>query len=234
MNRTSLWKTTAPWSWREFVFLLLLEFVFVIAVVKHGVQSLYLSWLGNPLYAGTLTGFTIAIVLLAGLYFIALRPHRLPWAEIGLRRFPVKDWWRILLWILVLIVLSAAVMLLTISLLGNTVDNSKTESLRQNVTWFPVLIAIITAGVISPLYEDLFYRGFMYRWLRARVGIGWGIMISSIIFTAAHYPTLNAMPVNFIAGVILAWAYERTGSVVPAMIIHGVTNTIAILLTVTG
>lgn len=59
-------------------------------------------------------------------------------------------------------------------------------------------------------------------------------MISSLIFTAAHYPTMNAMPVNFIAGVVLAWAYEKTGSVVPAMIIHGVVNTASVLLTAMG
>lgn len=42
------------------------------------------------------------------------------------------------------------------------------------------------------------------------------------------------MPVNFITDVMFAWAYEKTGSVIPAMIIHGVFNTIAVLLTVAG
>lgn len=233
MNRMAGWKTKDTWSWREFVLLLLLEFVFVMAVVKYGAQSLYLSWLGNPLYSGMLTGLTIAIVLLAGLNYIALRPQRLTWAEIGLRRFPAKDWGRILIWILVLVVLSTGAMLLT-SLFGNTMNNSKMESLQQNVTWFTVLLAVISAGVISPWYEELFYRGFMYRWLRTRVGMSRAIVISSLIFTAAHYPTLNAMPANFVAGVILAWTYERTGSVIPAMIVHGVVNTASVLLTAMG
>uniref|UniRef100_UPI00403F124D CPBP family glutamic-type intramembrane protease n=1 Tax=Paenibacillus sp. FSL R10-2734 TaxID=2954691 RepID=UPI00403F124D len=43
-----------------------------------------------------------------------------------------------------------------------------------------------------------------------------------------------AMPVNFISGVVFAWTYERTGSVVPGMIVHGVFNTIAVLLTAMG
>ncbi|WP_458127039.1 CPBP family intramembrane glutamic endopeptidase [Paenibacillus sp. Z3-2] len=59
----------------------------------------------------------------------------------------------------------------------------------------------------------------------------WAIVISSLIFTFAHFPTINAMPMNFISGIVLAWTYERTGSVVPAMIVHGVFNTIAVLLT---
>ncbi|WP_240968050.1 CPBP family intramembrane glutamic endopeptidase [Paenibacillus aquistagni] len=64
--------------------------------------------------------------------------------------------------------------------------------------------------------------------------MGWGIVISSFIFTAAHYPTWNAMPVNFISGVILAWVYDRSGSVIPAMMIHSAFNIIAVLLTAMG
>ncbi|WP_419959474.1 CPBP family intramembrane glutamic endopeptidase [Psychrobacillus sp. BM2] len=35
-------------------------------------------------------------------------------------------------------------------------------------------------------------------------------LISSLIFTIAHFPTLNAMLVNFINGVVFAWVYEKT------------------------
>ena len=229
----SAWKQKDTWTGKEFTLLLLLEFIFVIVVVKYGVQSLYLSLFGNTLYSGTLTGLTIAIVLMTGLYFIALRPKNLSWKEVGVRSFSTKYWLKIPIWLLITIILSVAVVLLT-SLLGNSVDNSKTESLQQNINLFTILIGIISAGVVSPVYEEIFYRGFIYRWLRVRLGMNWGIVISSLIFTIAHFPTLNAMPVNFINGVVFAWAYEKTGSAIPGMIVHGVFNTIAVLLTVTG
>lgn len=98
MQTAEQWKHNDPWSWREFSALLLLEFGFVIFVIKHGVQSLYEKWLNVPLYAGTLTGLTIAIVLLAGLYVIALRPHGLTWQSVGVRGFPSSYWSRILIW----------------------------------------------------------------------------------------------------------------------------------------
>ncbi|WP_274309950.1 CPBP family intramembrane glutamic endopeptidase [Solibacillus daqui] len=228
----SAWKHD-KWTWKEFTLLLLLEFIFVIIVVKYGVQSLYQTWFNNTLYSGTLTGLTIAIVLMLGLYFIALRPQKLSWGEVGIRRFPAKYWLKIPIWLLITIVLSVALLVLT-SALGNGVDNSKTESLQQNINLFTILIGIISAGIVSPIYEEIFYRGFIYRWIRVRLGMKWGILLSSLIFTIAHFPTLNAMPVNFITGVMFAWAYEKTGSVIPAMIIHGVFNTIAVLLTVSG
>lgn len=230
MTGTEMWKKMDQWTWREFITLLALEFVFVIFVIKYPVQSMYERWLGNTLYSGTLTGLTIAIVLLLGLYFIALRPKKMSWTEVGVKGFPAKDWWRIALWILILIVFSVATLYLT-SFLGNTVDNSKTESLKQNVTLCTMIIGIVSAGIVSPFYEEIFYRGFIYRWLRTRVSMRWAIVISSLIFTLAHFPTMNAMPVNFISGVVFAWTYERTGSVVPAMIVHGVFNAIAVLLT---
>ncbi|MDO7905888.1 type II CAAX endopeptidase family protein [Paenibacillus sp. JX-17] len=218
------------WTWREFIALLALEFVFVIFVIKYEVQSIYERWLGNSLYSGTLTGLTIAIVLLSGLYFIALRPKKVSWTEVGVKGFNAKLWWRIAVWTLILIVLSVATLYLT-SFLGNTVDNSKTESLKQNVTLFTIAIGVVSAGIVSPFYEEIFYRGFIYRWLRVRVSTGLAIVISSLIFTLAHFPTTNAMPVNFVSGIVFAWAYERTGSVVPGMIVHGVFNTIAVFLT---
>lgn len=227
------WRQRDAWTIREFVLLLLLEFTFVIVVVKYGVQSLYQSWFNNTLYSGTLTGLTIAIVLMAGLYFIALRPKGLSWKEVGIKGFSSKYWWKIPVWLLVTIVSSVALVLLT-SLLGNSVDNSKTESLQQNINLLTILIGIISAGVISPVYEEIFYRGFIYRWLRVRLGMNWGIVISSFIFMLAHIPTFNAMPVNFINGVVFALVYEKAGSVIPAMIIHGGFNTIAVLLTITG
>lgn len=184
---TSAWQHD-KWTWKEFTLLLLLEFIFVIVVVKYGVQSLYQTWFNNTLYSGTLTGLTIAIVLMVGLYFIALRPQKLSWGEVGIKKFSAKYWWKILIWLLITVVLSVAVLVLT-SALGNSIDNSKTESLQQNINWFTILIGIISAGIISPIYEEIFYRGFIYRWIRVRLGVKWGILLSSLIFTIGHFPT---------------------------------------------
>lgn len=222
-----------PWGAKEFVWLILLEFVVVVIGVKHGLQPLYERWLNNPLYAGTLIGFTISVILTAGVFFIALRPRKLGWEQVGIVRQPAGTWPKIAGWTGALIVLSILTVVVT-SMLGNPVDNAKTESLRENVNVFTLLIGLLSAAFISPLYEEIFYRGFMYRWLRSRTGVAAATVISSLIFTAAHFPTLNAMPVNFISGMIFARAYERTGSVIPGIIVHGLFNALAVLLSALG
>ena len=231
INRLN-WKEQDYWGLKEFIFLMLLEFVFVIGCIKFFVQPIYSHWFNNDLYAGTLMGLTIAIILISGVYFIALRPKKLSWSEVGIKKFAAKDWNTIIVFTIILMVGAVIIMFLT-SFIGNSWENSKTEAMQQNVTFFTVLIAFISAAIISPIYEEIFYRGFLYRWLRTRIGFIGAILISSLIFTIVHIPTYNAMPVNFFSGIIFALAYERTNSIWPAVMIHGLTNGIMVLLTIT-
>ena len=178
-------------------------------------------------------GLTIAIMLLLGVYIIALRPKQLSWQEVGIRIFPMKDWGLIIAYS-IFVLIGAVFYVLLIDFLGFSWENSKTESLQQNITVFSVLIAFISAAIISPIYEEIFYRGFLYRWLRTRIGLTGGLLLSSLIFSVAHIPTYNVMPVNFLSGMIFAYAYERTNSILPSILIHGITNGLMVLLTSFG
>ncbi|MGP1906895.1 lysostaphin resistance A-like protein [Metabacillus sp. JX24] len=223
------WKRKDPWNGKTFLLLMLLEFGLVMFLVKGHMQPLYDQWLGNSLHAGTLTGATIALILLTGVYFLALKPHNENWPAVGVRPFYKKDWGIIILCVLFLLAAGAAVMA-AVSFFGVSYENSKTDTLTGDIAPSAILLALVSAAVISPVYEEIFYRGFLYRWLRTRLGVWAGILLSSLIFTAAHYPVTNAMPVNFLDGLVFAWAYEKTHSIWPGVIIHGVVNAISILL----
>ncbi|MBO0992638.1 CPBP family intramembrane glutamic endopeptidase [Bacillus sp. SD088] len=227
------WKERDCWGLKEFIWLMLLEFVIVIGCIKFVVQPIYSNWFDDELYAGTLMGLTIAMILILGVYFIALRPKKLSWSKVGLKRFAVKDW-KIIILLSATLMAGAIIFVVLTSFIGNSWENSKTDAMQKNVTFFTVFIGFISAAVISPIYEEIFYRGFLYRWLRTRLGFIGGILLSSLIFTVIHIPTYNVMPVNFFSGIIFALAYERTNSIWPAIIIHGGTNGIMVLLTVLG
>ncbi|WP_339171356.1 CPBP family intramembrane glutamic endopeptidase [Solibacillus sp. FSL R5-0691] len=232
-NNENSWKLKDPWRGKEFILLLLLEFIFVIGFLKGVISPIYSQWLNNDLYAGTLMGLTIAIILITGVYIVALRPQALSWSEIGIKRFNISDW-KIIIGYSVILLVGAVIIVILTSFIGNTWENSKTESLQQNLTFLTVFIAFVSAAVISPFYEELFYRGFLYRWLRTRIGFYGAIVISSTIFTIVHIPAYNVMPVNFFSGIIFALAYERTNSIWPSVLIHGITNGIMVLLTSLG
>ncbi len=222
--------TDSPWSWRDFRYLLILVLVLVPFFIEYLLKNYLSESFQNELYSGTLVGFIMSIIFMTGLYFIALKPKRLNWNEVGLNRFPNKYWKQIPGWTLALIVVSIA-LVVAMDLLGVGVDNSKTESIQSQLTPLNFFIGFVSASIISPVYEEIFYRGFLYRFLRSRYGIAIGMLVSSFIFMIVHLPTYNVLPVTFVSGLLFSWTYEKTGSVIPAIIIHGIFNGIALILT---
>ncbi len=206
----------------------------MLVLVPFFVEYLLMNYLSgafqNELYAGTLVGFIMSIIFMCGLYLIALKPKQLAWHDVGLNRFPQKYWGPLAGWTVVLIIFSI-LLVLAMDLMGIGVENNKTESIQSQVTPLNFLIAFVSASIISPIYEEIFYRGFLYRLLRSKRGIATGMLVSSFIFMIVHIPTYNVLPATFASGLIFSWTYEKTGSVIPGIIIHGTFNGIALILT---
>jgi uncharacterized protein len=220
----------AKWTSKELIILLILTFVIVPFALEGLLQGLLSSIFHSNLYAGTFTGLIMAIVFTTAVYVVALRPFNYSWREIGILSF-MKDYWKwIFVWLLILIATSIALVSI-MDLFGIGTDNDKTQSLQQNMNWINITIGFVSAAIISPVYEEMFYRGFLYKWFRVKWGLVPGLFFSSIIFTLVHIPTYNTLPVNFISGLIFAWTYEKTNSIIPGMIIHGTFNGIAVILT---
>ncbi|MEK3979776.1 type II CAAX endopeptidase family protein [Psychrobacillus sp. FSL K6-2836] len=221
------------WSWKELVLLLLITFLFVPIVMENLLQEALYVLFEDSLYAGTLTGLFMAIIFTVGVSVIALRPHNLSWRAVGFNNFQTSYWKSIVFWTGFLIVISLVIVIL-MELLGGTTENTKTESLQNNMGIWSIIIAFVSAAIISPVYEEIFYRGFLYRWFRVKWGVQAGILLSSFVFTLVHIPTYNALPINFLSGAIFSWTYEKTKSIYPGMIIHAVFNGIAVVLTAIG
>lgn len=78
-----------------------------------------------------------------------------------------------------------------------------------------------SAVVMAPLAEELFFRGLLQTYLgtvlRSRfLAIG----VASIAFGAVHAAQPHAVAALALLGAFLGYAYERTGSLAPAVVIH--------------
>jgi len=219
------------WTWKEFTALVGLALIFVPLMIDWQLTVWLDSIMQNELYKGTLTGLILAILFTSCIYFIALRPQGYSWQTIGVRRIKTTDWKTIVFWTIAHIFIGIFYIII-LEMVGFESANSKTESIQENQTLFAFTIAFISAAVLSPIYEELFYRGFIYTWLRERLGIWSSMVISSLIFTVVHIPTYNTLLLNFLVGIICAWVYEKTESVVSSIIVHAVFNAIAVILTV--
>ncbi|MDL4839878.1 CPBP family intramembrane glutamic endopeptidase [Aquibacillus rhizosphaerae] len=234
MNNREKFFLHSPWTWKELIQLLLLVLVFVPVFIEYLLKDYLATLFQNDLYSGTLIGLIMSMIFMLGVYVFAIMPNNLSWKEVGLRRFSSSYWKAIIGWTIVLIVISIAMVVVMEDLLGVGPNSTKTDSLQSSVTLLNFFIGFISAAIISPVYEEIFYRGFLYRFIRSKYGIAVGMLSSSFIFMIIHIPTFNTLPVNFVSGLIFAWTYEKSGSVFPAMIIHGLFNGIAVIVTVLG
>lgn len=218
------------WEWRDLIYMLVLVLVLVPIFIETVLFNYLLGVFQNELHAGTLNGFIMAIIFTTALYFIVLKPKEQSWKAVGLNPFPLRAWKLIAVWTIILIVVSI-VLVIGMSFIGVGTENSKTESLQSQMTLLNFTIGFVSAAIISPIYEEIFYRGFLYRFFSSRYGVLSGMLISSLIFTVVHIPTFNTLPVNFVSGLIFSWVYHKTGSIIPSILIHGIFNGIAVILT---
>lgn len=89
--------------------------------------------------------------------------------------------------------------------------------------WFLILLAVAV-----PIGEEVFFRGFVYGGLRSRWGVIVATLGSAAFFAAVHMQIVHALPI-FILGLALAALYERTRSLVPAMVVHALNNVLAVI-----
>ena len=88
------------------------------------------------------------------------------------------------------------------------------------------LIAVISLGIVSPVFEELFFRKMMidqYRFLSPWVTIP----CSVLIFVMSHNNVsqiLVSIPIGVFCGIVM----YRTGSVVLCAILHGISNILSI------
>lgn len=132
--------------------------------------------------------------------------------------------------------------IVAVSLLGEWVMGKIAEPLNLTshwTEWFdgdlvwaaPSVMAIsLTEYVLfAPVFEEVAFRGILFAILRRRYAWGPSALISAGIFAIAHgYGLLGFISV-FWSGIIWAWAYEKTGSLLPGMIAHSLNNLLVCL-----
>jgi membrane protease YdiL (CAAX protease family) len=99
-----------------------------------------------------------------------------------------------------------------------------------------VLSVLGTALLVIPvaaLSEELFFRGFMFRALRNSGASLWpAALISSAVWSALHLAAGNLGVVAILGafGLVLAWLYERSGSLWIPIAAHALNNTVAFVI----
>lgn len=83
------------------------------------------------------------------------------------------------------------------------------------------IVFLINLILITPIVEEILFRGFYYRILKNRYNIIIGGVISIILFAIGHEIGISA----FLQGIVLTIVYEKTKSIWSSIITHILINT---------
>ncbi|MBI3742067.1 MAG: CPBP family intramembrane metalloprotease, partial [Chloroflexi bacterium] len=221
--------TAVPWRARDLFFALV---AMLIGIGALNVSILLLDRVGGGALKENRDALTFFLILqeaiiLAAAWLFSVARYRAAWAQLGLRSFNAPMGCA---WAFGLLIASYALRFcyLAGAFAFGVRLNAQSVVNVLSTTGVGLWLTFIAAGVAAPIAEEIFFRGFMYGGLRAHVGIIPALLISATIFTALHFTLELFIPI-FILGIFLAWLYEKSGSLVPGMLLHSANNSIAIL-----
>lgn len=98
-------------------------------------------------------------------------------------------------------------------------------------TGSPLLFAALafTGVVIAPIAEEILFRGFLYTTLRRYAPPLGAILLSAVVFSLVHGFAYGFLQL-FVIGFLLAYLYERTGSLVASIAAHAANNLYSFLV----
>lgn len=153
--------------------------------------------------------------------------------RLGLRRFPLASG---IGWMFA----SYGIFFAFAAAYGLIVQTDSEQQVLQDIAAEQDTAILIAQGilviVVAPITEELFFRGFVFGGLRGRMTLWPAAIISGIFFGSIHLigGSWEVIPPLAVFGVLLAWLYERTGSLGPPMMMHALQNSIAFIVVTAG
>jgi len=89
------------------------------------------------------------------------------------------------------------------------------------------MMIIVFAVAIAPVVEEFLFRFFIYGVLKRYFGRLLGVTFSALLFAAAHAHLPSFAPL-FVLGSCFAIAYEWSGSILVAMTMHSLFNSLTL------
>lgn len=164
------------------------------------------------------------LAFLLVVYLALFRTKATTLREMGLTGMHAGSVLRGLGWGVLFIVVSGA---LSTLLAGFGVQQDQAQQFPLADTGVLGRIAIfVAAGLLAPVAEEVFFRGYVFRAITARKGLARGLLYSSFLFGLVHLNLAAFLPIA-VGALLLAVAYHRSGDLWTAIIAHAVNNIFA-------
>ena len=214
----------------QFVAAILLEIAF--GIIHPGSKNILdQSAVAQFIYVLLAEGLAVGSILLI------LRRRHLGLESIGFGRRPA---WRDVKWTAIGFVVFYGLLFAVTAILTLLIPSFNTgapQDVGFNVLSTPLdqAVALIGLVILPALGEETLIRGYLYSGLRSRWAFWPAMLVTSLLFGAAHLSTgvsgtLWAAGVStFILSVVLIYLRERSGALYAPIMVHGLNNLVAFM-----
>ena len=117
-------------------------------------------------------------------------------------------------------------------LLGNLGEASKAfEEAEKSLFAIPFHLQLIGYGLVTPVSEEVIYRGLIYRRMKdAGFSLKKAGLMSAVLFAISHGNMVQGAYAFFL-GILFAYMYEKKGSLKAPVICHMAVNCVTVLFT---
>jgi len=157
----------------------------------------------------------------------AQRVSSRPWRAVGFVGFKAQHLW--------LVAAAMGVQIAATVLFSYLFFTPEQDTILDDVnfdeTTLTAIATVFLIVVAAPVTEETLFRGLFFGALRTRAPFWVAAGASGVLFGAVHLPSGDFAVAGLLAffGVVLAWLYERTGSLGPPILLHMANNSIAII-----
>lgn len=116
------------------------------------------------------------------------------------------------------------------ALLQFTGSSKVYEQVADKQFAFPLWAGIILYGIVSPVAEEIVFRGIVYNRMRRQYSLWISLLGSSMLFGLYHGNIVQAV-YGFLLGLLIAVMYEKYGSFLVPVILHGAANIAVYIVT---
>ena len=202
--------------------------IFVRSVLQEGVGEGYGQWM--TVHAETLTGAVSGMCMLLGILpLTSMLRGELAERNALTGRQQAADGRELTkqvknVFATVLLALSASLGLNILLTLTGFADSSQTyREVADRQYGVAFGIGIVLYGLVSPLAEEVVFRGVIYNRLRRFYGPVIGVVVSGVFFGAFHGNLVQGV-YGTCMGILIAYVYERQGSFFFPVLFHAMAN----------
>jgi membrane protease YdiL (CAAX protease family) len=118
-----------------------------------------------------------------------------------------------------------ATLAITVLLVSSFFPSSEEPPIERLLSTTTAMYVFAIFGIaVAPLFEEIIFRGFLFKVLDDIRGPGTAVSVTAILFALLHLPQLwgswAGVVLIFVVGYVLSFVRQRSNSLIPSFIIH--------------